>query len=225
MVYTSDNPDFLVELEKKYKESIYCVYYIIKGRIHIPPVYQSVLASGQAWIPGKPSRDIVTYSLEYLDSLNAMIATMLKKDGTLKVNASFSEVVEFFDLPRVTLDNSKHWGNYYWAFLHYTSIYMNIMKDDDKLYGLFYNVIFNLRMILACNQCLVNYQSKLEPKKDDPPNTITIKYTILGLAKTDAIRAIYDLHSLVNQHTAFGKYDNYTFEDFLHAYDLKEASE
>jgi hypothetical protein len=188
-------------------------------------VYQSVLASGQAWIPGKPSLDIATLSLEYLDSLNAMIAITLKKDGTLPANARFSEVVEFFELPHVTLDDSKHWGNYYWAFLHYISIYMNIMKDDDTLYGLFYNVIFNLRMILACNACLVNYQSKLEPKRDDPVDAVTIKYTILGLAKTDAIRAIYDLHSLVNQHTAFGKYKDYTFKDFLKAYDLKVASE
>jgi hypothetical protein len=225
MVYTSDNPDFLVELQKKYKESIYCVYYIIKGRIHIPPVYQSVLASAQDWIPGKPSRDIATLSLEYLTSLNTMVATMLKIDDKLAANASFSEVVEFFDLPHVTLDNSKHWGNYYWTFLHYTSIYMNIMKDNEQLYDEFYNVILNLRMILPCNQCLVNYQSKIEPKAGDPSNVVTIKYTILVLAKTDAIRAIYDLHSLVNEHTAFGKYKDYTFEDFLKTYDLKEASE
>lgn len=225
MIYTSDNPDFLVELEKKYKESIYCVYYIIKGHIHKPTVYEGVLASDSDWIPGKPTRAIVKEVLIYLNDLNLMVGGMLKKPNTLFANASLSEVVECFDLPRIPFDHSKHWGNYYWSFLHYTSIYMNIMKDDSKLYDLFYNVIFNLRMILGCPPCMINYQSKLKRKDNDPPDTVTIADTILVLAKTDAIRAIYELHSLVNQHTNFVKYKDYTFADFLKAYDLKEDSQ
>lgn len=234
MVYTSDNPDFLVELEKKYKESIYCVYYIIKGAVHPPHIYQSVLSSNVDRAPGKPSRAIVTSSLEYLHNLNLMIAIILNKDTTLlspdaletnnmlSPNATLTEIVQFFDLPQVTVDHAKHWGNYYWSFLHYTSIYMNIMKKNEKLYDIFYNVIFNLGIILGCARCYENYQSKLFASVS---NTVSVQNTILPLSKTDAIRAIYDLHTLVNQHTNLVKYKDYTFEIFLEAYDLKIASE
>jgi hypothetical protein len=222
MAYTSNNQNFLVELEKKYKESIYYVYYIIKWGPHRPIMYDTILKSDKEWIVGKPSRKMALLCLEYLDSLNSMIAMILKKDNQkLSPNATLSEVTEFFELTPLEYDRSKHWGNYMWSFLHYTSIYMNIMKDNSTLYDLFYNVIFNLRIILpGCNACSLNYQSKLERGKNDPSDKVTIKDTILVLAKTDAIKAIYDLHTLVNQHTNYIKYKDYTFENYLTAYDL-----
>lgn len=214
MIYTSKNLDFFVELEKKYKESVYCVYYIIKGTQHNPNIFRDVLSNNKDWSYGKPTRTYVELSIEYLDNLNQLIAIILDKDITgLSGNATLPEIITAFDLPVVTVEQKKHWGNYYWAFLHYTSIYMNILKDNNevfpKLYPLFYNMIYNLRMILICIQCFVNYQSKLTQVKE-----------FLELAKTDAISAIFKLHSLVNEHTNPIKYKDYTFEDFLQAYDL-----
>lgn len=209
MAYTSDNPNFMIDLETNFKKSIYCLYYILKGVAFSPSSINEVLRRNQ-----HEHVRVAEYTLEYLGHLNNLVAELLsvisKKDypRDLDPNSSLQKITEEFDLIKETIEITK-WGPCYWKFLHYASICMNIGKGKEKLYDLFYIVIYNIGICLPCSICYENYQSKLEDV-----NVLLID------AKTDAIKSIYDLHSLVNKHTKPQNYV-YTFEEFLVAYDLK----
>lgn len=210
MVYSSSASEFFVDLEKKFKESVYLVFYTIQFDNAVEKT-KKILESPVEWIPGKTTKPLVALWVQYLKTLNKWVARVLKKDPMqLPEFPTLSELENFFELAPVDFKKIKHWGNYFWQFLHYSSIYMNIMKDDPVAYGEFYGVLFNIDFILPCHMCSENYRKKKPILENE----------ILPKAQTDAIRAIFDLHSLVNQHTNPGKYTDFTFDKFLTLYDL-----
>jgi hypothetical protein len=210
MVYSSDNENFLEELMGDYKLTVYYVYYYIK-LIYSPAKIDNLLSG-----VGNPVHTkIAKLTLLYLNKINELVATALGLENSLEDNATIVDVYTFLDLPpNIEVDRTILWGNHYWKFLHQTSILYSIRKDDVKFSDAFRAVLYNLLIILPCPMCMENFQSKLITSG-------VMENKVFSLMETDPIRAVYDLHSLVNEHTNPIKYKDYTFETFLMAYGLK----
>lgn len=210
MSYTSENLNFFLDLETNFKKSVYSLYYIIKR------VYPSNKIN-EAIMQHTKHHNLSLIITDYLDNLNKMIiemlATLAEKQNLptnrepLDPNATLDEIVTRFDLT-INYDNTLHWGAYMWKFLHYASICKNLAKDNVVLHNSFVMVVYNFDIILPCQDCRLNYASKKSKVEN-----------LLDLSQTDPIRSIYDLHSLVNQHTKPADY-KYTFDEFLTAFGL-----
>lgn len=186
------------------------MYYLIKSFIYRPNV----------------SQEIIALQIEFIKKLNSMVTKMLVRldeviePTTLTATASFLELVrdamERFKLePQDTLnvDWNKMWGPYTWSFLHYTSIVMEMAKDDLELLKTFKFIVYNFKVILVCMRCHENFETK-------KPQILEI----LTNESFDAIKGIFELHQLVNKHTKRADYV-YTFENFLTDYKLTYEKE
>jgi len=82
----------------------------------------------------------------------------------------------------------KDWGPSGWSFIHYVALGYpdNPTNNDKENYKTFYN---NLRNVLPCHKCAINYQSHLED--------IPIGPSLVG--PNELFRWTIDIHNEVNK--------------------------
>lgn len=215
--YTSDNTNFYNDLLNDYNTSVFNVLYTIT-LLYPPKRMDDILQKNSNPV----EVNLVNVSLKYLTQFNQFIQLILQKPHTLKTNAEFSDIIEYLELPSNTSYTAhQEWGRKYWKFLHQTSIILFTRRREENyqaLYESFYGVIYNLAIILPCDVCKTNFQSKFIDSQ-------LLAGEIYPLLNTDPIKAIYDLHTYVNQHTNYTKYKDYSFQDFLAEHNLKTVTD